>query len=168
MKVPHARCLTHPPRASAAMTLLQGNDCVLDKVHLRYSNNAGILMVGSGHLVSDTLVESTDWLGSLAFPPLKIGFSRHLANNGELAFGRTANGVGVGTGMPEGVNNTVLRVSVRGFGNSGIVTSQLANQISYTHVWQGGLIGGDVRLLCITIVCPNCVHTPIFAQHRVS
>ena len=42
-----------------------------------YSNNAGIFLVGSGHSVSEALIESTDWLGSLAFPPLKIGFNIH-------------------------------------------------------------------------------------------
>jgi hypothetical protein len=139
-----------------AMTLLQGSNAVFDKVYLVHSNNAGIMLAGSGHTVSDTLIESTDWLGSLAFPPIKIGFSIHTANTEEHAAGTTtearvvdANAASnrgqtrVGVGMPMGENNRVTRSSVRGFGNSGIVTSQLANEISFSHVSHGGLIGGD-------------------------
>eukprot|EP00729_Bicosta_minor_P026990 gene26990-13786_t len=33
--------------------------------------------------------------------------------------------------------------TVRRFGNAGIVTSQLSNEISYSHVYDGGLIGND-------------------------
>ena len=42
-----------------------------------------------------------------------------------------------------GINNTVLRATVRNFGNAGIVTSQLSNEISFSHVYNGGLLGSD-------------------------
>ena len=145
-----------------AMTLLQGDNGVIDRVHLLHSNNAGIMLVGSGHTVSETLIESTDWLGSLAFPPIKIGFSIHKATSidafatradgddvegdiGAMRYGDTTarSEVGVGVGMPAGVHNQITRSTVRGFGNSGIVTSQLANEVSFCRVSHGGLIGGD-------------------------
>lgn len=42
-----------------------------------------------------------------------------------------------------GERNHVNRTTVRRFGNAGIVTSQLSNEISYSHVYDGGLIGND-------------------------
>ena len=45
--------------------------------------------------------------------------------------------------MVGGTDNVVERVTIRGFGNSGICTSQLSNQVRLTHVTDGGLIGGD-------------------------
>ena len=125
--------------AVPAMTLVQGSAATIERVRLAYSNNAGIMLVGSGHTLAETLVESTDWLGSLAFPPVKTGFSIHKPG-----------GLGVGSGlarprlnMPMGTANTLRRLTVAGFGNSGIVTSQLSNTISDCHVAHGGLVGGD-------------------------
>ena len=130
---PAADAMNHVP----ATTLIQGAHAEISRVHLAYSNNAGLMLVGSGHSVSEVLIESTCWLGSLAFPPLKIGFSIHKPGL------RSSNGLRSSTGMPDGVGNTVTRSTVRGFGNSGIVTSQLSNEIHHTHVSRGGLIGGD-------------------------
>ena len=136
-----------------AMTLLQGSNAIFEKVYLVHTNNAGIMLVGSGHTVSETLVESTDWLGSLAFPPIKIGFSIHKANFKEAknavdmfaASNRGTTRVDVGTNMPMGVHNRITRSSVRGFGNSGIVTSQLANEVSFSSVSQVVLLVVTMR-----------------------
>jgi hypothetical protein len=44
---------------------------------------------------------------------------------------------------PYGEGNVVTMATVRRFGNAGIVTSQLANEISFSHVYDGGLVGTD-------------------------
>ena len=74
-------------------------------------------------------------MGSLDFPPLKMGFTAPRPPR--------TNGVSASVGMVGGTDNVVERVTIRGFGNSGICTSQLSNQVRLTHVTDGGLIGGD-------------------------
>jgi hypothetical protein len=58
-----------------------------------------------------------------------------------------------------GHNNLLDRVTVRRFGNTGIATSQLANEIRYTHVSHGGLVGGDDA-------CIHADNTPTDCNHN--
>ena len=137
--------------AVPATTMVEGQNATVERLHLAYSNNAGLFLVGSNHHASELLIESTDWLGSLAFPPIKIGFSIHKPATRATVLQPQAEATGAadGTntshrlGVPAGVGNVLSKVTVRGFGNSGIVTSQLANDVSYAHVFDGGLVGGD-------------------------
>ena len=89
------------------------------------------------------------FLASLDFPPLELGFGfgqPSLARRSEDASGSmgsmsaSARGHGVTT---LGDNNRVARVTMARMGEMGIVTSQRSNEISYTHVYDGGLIGLD-------------------------
>ncbi|KAJ9464309.1 hypothetical protein DIPPA_02517 [Diplonema papillatum] len=112
-------------------SFLSGNDSTVERVHLRYSALNGILMIGFRNTVTDCLLEFTNWLGTLDFPTLYIGFGKvnaahHLRPQ-----------------MAWGEDNLITKVTLRGFGNSGIVTSQLSNEVSYAYVRDGGLIGCD-------------------------
>ena len=117
--------------------------------HLRYANNAGLKIVGNDNVVENILIEDVDWLGTLDFPALEIGFA-------QWSPGMTPGNVppppkllrdDVGNQMyprpTYGQRNRISKATVRRFGNAGIVTSQLANEISYSHVYDGGLIGND-------------------------
>ena len=42
-----------------------------------------------------------------------------------------------------GTNNTITRATVGRSGSAGIVTSQLSNEVSFSHVFGAGLIGLD-------------------------
>jgi hypothetical protein len=115
-----------PAGPSPVTTTLSGTGALISRLYLANTNNGGLLLVGANHTLSELLIEHTDWLGSLDFPPIKIGFSSET--------------------LPDtvtGERNLIERATVRGFGNTGIATSQLANTIRYTHVSHGGLVGGD-------------------------
>jgi hypothetical protein len=106
--------------AVPATTMIQGSGATVDRVHLANTNNAGLMLVGSGHAVSEMLIESVDWLGSLAFPPLKIGFSvHHPGSVGTTAAAGLDADADLGSSRPLGVGNKLTKLTVRGFGNSG-------------------------------------------------
>ena len=46
----------------------------MTRVSIQYSNSAGIKVVGNNNVVSELLVLDTDWLGTLDYPPVEIGF----------------------------------------------------------------------------------------------
>ena len=122
------------------VTLLEGNKSHISDVHLRYSNNIGLKIVGNDNVIENVLIEDVDWLGTLDFPALEIGF-----DDIETGFQNASsnNGLGMWPRPTKGENNIITKTTVRRFGNAGIVTSQLANEISYSHVYDGGLIGND-------------------------
>ena len=86
----------------------------------------------------------TDWLGTLDYPPVEIGFGLVTANSTTVE---------VPLALPPslkmyprntyGRNNTVAYATVGRFGNAGIVTSQYSNTVSYSHVFSGGLLSKD-------------------------
>ena len=140
------------------ITMMHGDDNTLRKISLKYSNHGGILVIGSRNLIEDVLIVSTDWLGTLDFPPLQIGFGPSNCGNGiddsptnEIAPYRTdlkhcghwLGGTPDKLTMVMGTDNVITRVTVTDFGNSGIVTSQLSCEVSYAHVSKGGMIGCD-------------------------
>lgn len=122
-------------------TVVNGANISISRLRLTHSDTWGLLVVGSNHRVTDTLIESTNWLGSLDFPAIKVGFT--MPQPPKLGAGAGEAAGAARLGMVGGSGSVIDRVTVRGFGNSGIVTSQLANTIQYTHVEDGGLIGGD-------------------------
>ena len=151
LEVPHAGPMPN-------ITMIQGDGNTISKVSLTHSNHGGILTIGSNNLIEDVLVVSTDWLGSLDFPPIQIGFGPSNCGKGidddihnRIEPARTNLkhcGHWLG-GKPDpltrvmGTDNIIRRVTVTGFGNSGIVTSQLSCEVSYAHVSMGGMIGCD-------------------------
>eukprot|EP01061_Rhynchopus_euleeides_P012740 TRINITY_DN22430_c0_g2_i2.p1 TRINITY_DN22430_c0_g2~~TRINITY_DN22430_c0_g2_i2.p1 ORF type:complete len:687 (+),score=171.26 TRINITY_DN22430_c0_g2_i2:62-2122(+) len=154
--------LNPSPGSMPNITLLQGNDSVIDRVSLKNSNHGGILVMGWRNRVEDTLVMSTDWFGTLDFPPIQIGFGPSNCGHGvydeELGLrptrlGHCGHWLADVPSVPDhlrkdlrqvmGTDNVVTRVTVKGFGNAGIVTTQLSCEVSYAHVSSGGLIGCD-------------------------
>jgi hypothetical protein len=153
------------------ITLLEGNNNTISRVALRYSNSAGLKVVGSNNRLEELLILDTDWLGTLDYPPLEIGFGND-CDSSEI---RSANASGCkdvppfpgfardsieaipimqGTLGNEvkmqmyprnifGTNNTITRATVGRSGSAGIVTSQLSNEVSFSHVFGAGLIGLD-------------------------
>lgn len=83
-------------------------------------------------------MEDTDWLATLDYPPVEIGFQLTSANS-------TASGSQLGVYPRDtfGVNNSITRATVRRFGNAGIVTSQLSNEVGLSEISHGGLVGSD-------------------------
>ena len=115
----------------------------LSRVALRYSNSAGIKVVGDHNTLSELLILDTDWLGTLDYPPLEIGFGLDSdaapgpdaededGSVDSVGARRNATELAPQVGMAmfprntQGRNNTVTRVTVGRFGNAGIVTSQV-------------------------------------------
>eukprot|EP01065_Artemidia_motanka_P019575 TRINITY_DN232_c0_g4_i2.p1 TRINITY_DN232_c0_g4~~TRINITY_DN232_c0_g4_i2.p1 ORF type:complete len:737 (+),score=181.83 TRINITY_DN232_c0_g4_i2:78-2288(+) len=122
-------------------TIIVGDGNVLERLILRYSNNWGLYIVGSRNVLRDVFIESTCWLGTLDMPPITIGFSKHNPGGGPSA--ETESDYVQRYFIPQGDGNVIERATVRFFGNSGIVTSQMSNEIRLTHVSEGGLLGGD-------------------------
>ena len=117
------------------ITLLQGDGSLVEHLSIRWSNSAGIKVVGSHNILQELLVEDTDWLATLDYPPVEIGFGMDQEN-------KTVR-VGMYPRNSMGINNTISKATVRRFGNAGIVTSQYSNTIQYSHVHHGGLLGSD-------------------------
>ena len=67
----------HPNRRPPPnVTLVEGNGTLIERVSLKHSNIAGLLVIGSDVTVREVLLEDLDWVGSLDFPPLQVGFGR--------------------------------------------------------------------------------------------
>eukprot|EP01060_Flectonema_neradi_P022524 TRINITY_DN30774_c0_g1_i1.p1 TRINITY_DN30774_c0_g1~~TRINITY_DN30774_c0_g1_i1.p1 ORF type:complete len:673 (+),score=92.48 TRINITY_DN30774_c0_g1_i1:60-2078(+) len=140
------------------ITMIQGDGNTISTVSLIHSNHGGMLTIGSNNTITDVLVISTDWLGTLDFPPIQIGFGPSNCGKGvdddehnDIRAMRTNLshcGHWLG-GKPDpltqvmGTGNVIRHVTVTGFGNSGIVTTQLSCEVSYAHISMGGMIGCD-------------------------
>ena len=167
-------------------TLFHASNSSLSRVALRYSNSAGIKVVGDHNTLSELLILDTDWLGTLDYPPLEIGFGLDSdaapgpdapdedGSVDSVGARRNATELAPQVGMAmfprntQGRNNTVTRVTVGRFGNAGIVTSQLSNEVSFAHVFHGGLVGKDDA--CIhadnsMTPCRNRQHRPWCQKH---
>jgi hypothetical protein len=113
-------------------------------------------VIGSHNRISEILILDTDWLGTLDYPPLEIGFG---ADDGtaltpldptprQQRAEQQQHGGGEeeeeeeeeesqGTALlpplrmyprnPKGVNNSITKATIKRFGNAGIVTSQVRN-----------------------------------------
>jgi hypothetical protein len=58
------------------ITVLHGNRSRISDLHLRWANNAGLKIVGDDNVVENVLIEDVDWLGTLDFPALEVGFDQ--------------------------------------------------------------------------------------------
>ena len=139
-----------PPGPLPNITLLEGNRSTIRGLHLQYANNGGLKVIGDDNVIDNVLIEDVDWLGTLDFPALEIGFdgveSEAAGAGGSAAAAHQLHARAGDRMYPrptKGQRNHITRTTVRRFGNAGIVTSQLANEISYSHVYNGGLIGND-------------------------
>ena len=145
-------------------TTLNGNSSRMERLHIQHTNINGILLIGSNNVITDCLVESTTWSGGLLFPAIQIGFGDKFCGQGndenfeirstlrEEECGNwlehapdtvAAKHLKEGLGKVYGEGNVISRTTVNGFGNSGIVTSQLSCEVEFVHVLNGGLIGCD-------------------------
>lgn len=127
------------PGKTAKTTVAGWNNVIVDST-LTMSNNHGLAVSGSNNAVLNTLIDRTDWLGTLEYIPLAVD-----GGNG----------------------NRVINSTVRYFGNAGVVTS-IANtppaaqngtqnppmpmagrnlEVAYCHIHHGGLIGKDSAAL---------------------
>ena len=143
--------------------------------------NTGLQVIGSDNALSELLILDTDWLGTLDYPPLLLGFGPAIdgvpnasasaapitmcggpaSSPGRLGITfsrRVDHDIMIPTaprraarssGPPHrlryprntaGVNNSVTRLTVGRFGNAGVVTSQLSNEVSYAHIYSGGSV----------------------------
>lgn len=133
------------------VTLVEGNDTVVERVALRFSNVAGLLMIGSRVMVNEVLLEDFDWLGSLDFPPLQIGFGRMVCPLHAIHFDPSTCGHMMRLSAPpprrlrhpHGDRARVNRVTVRHAGGCGIVASQLSHEISFSDVSLATTVGLD-------------------------
>jgi hypothetical protein len=55
--------------------MVEGAGCVVERVHLKHSNIAGLFVVGSNHTLRELLVENVDWMGSLDFPAIQVQYT---------------------------------------------------------------------------------------------
>eukprot|EP01062_Namystynia_karyoxenos_P042309 TRINITY_DN3088_c0_g1_i1.p1 TRINITY_DN3088_c0_g1~~TRINITY_DN3088_c0_g1_i1.p1 ORF type:complete len:807 (+),score=266.29 TRINITY_DN3088_c0_g1_i1:113-2422(+) len=142
---PHSAPVTPP-------TLFLGGDALIERVRMMYSNNWGFYVTGSNNILREMLLDSIDWIGSLDYGPIRIGWSLHNPAGGpwNAALGMKwvrgeVNELGEVPSIhePAGNDNLIERVTIRNFGNSGIITSQKSNEVRLAHVYQAGLIGGD-------------------------
>eukprot|EP01064_Diplonema_japonicum_P016171 TRINITY_DN24178_c0_g1_i1.p1 TRINITY_DN24178_c0_g1~~TRINITY_DN24178_c0_g1_i1.p1 ORF type:complete len:647 (+),score=176.44 TRINITY_DN24178_c0_g1_i1:30-1943(+) len=123
-----------PAGPTPNVTLVEGNNSVLQRVSIKNTNVAGVQMIGSRNTLQDSLIMNVDWVGSLDYPPVLVGFGKLDCTGGVC---------GGALGKVQGEDNVITRNTVKQFGNSGIVTSQLSIEVSYNHVHSGGLIGCD-------------------------
>jgi hypothetical protein len=121
----------------------------MTRVAIRYSNSAGVKIVGNDNVISELLVLDTDWLATLDYPPIEMGFEATYKNtttsNCSNCNSNSSSNTPI-TMYPRntgGVNNTLTRTTVGRSGNALIVTSQYSNTVSYTHAFSGGMMAKD-------------------------
>jgi hypothetical protein len=67
-----------------------------------------------------------------------------------------------------GNDNVITRVTLRRFGEMGIVTSQRSNEISYVHVYDGGLIGLDNACIHADNTFVSCMNWTLPMEERAN
>jgi hypothetical protein len=146
-------------------TIFEADNSAVRNLALRHSNAAGLKVVGSNNSLSELLIERCDWLGTLDYPPLEIGFDHDKLTNTSTA---GLPGLRMYPRATRGVNNVVTRATVRHGGNALVVTSQLANEVSYSHIYDGGLIGRDDALLHADNSAVSCMDYHLPPERRAN
>ena len=150
------RDFPRPTPRPIIVTTLSGNDSLIANLHLRHSSITGLLIIGHRNTAREILIESTNWLGSLDFPAVQIGFSAMRCNSSNASnfdpgicghdlslHARPTLGASARYRSPAGESNVLTRLTVAGTGGGAIVTSQLANEVSFSRIVDGQLIGLD-------------------------
>ena len=147
------KMIPHPkPRPN--MTRINGNYSTINRVSVRHTDMGGILVSGSHNTVNDTLVYNTNWMGTLDFPAIQVGFRdiaprctlyppRKGVSNVSATFLYPASFAHNSRSNVYGEHNVVSHTTVRAFGHCGIITSQLANEVRHSRILDGGLVGCD-------------------------
>lgn len=148
------------PGVPPTVTSLFCNDCVAERLSIRYSNIAGVLSIGSGNTMRELLIEDNNWFGTLDFPGIQVGFGHmvckytNASTFDPAACGHMLSSPSLLTSDPgrrlghiAGFNNVIERVSMHRFSNDGIVTSQFSNEVSYVWLKNGTNIGLDSAAL---------------------
>jgi uncharacterized lipoprotein NlpE involved in copper resistance len=145
------------------VTTLSGNDSLIERLHLQHSSITGLLLLGNRNTARDILIESTNWLGSLDFPAVQIGFAAMLCNNSNATnfdpavcghdrrllatstrkLGTSAASMWYHGRRPAGEGNVLTRLTVARTGGGAVVTSQFSNEVSWSRIVDGQLIGLD-------------------------
>lgn len=84
-----------------------------------HTNNHGFGLYGNNNTITNSLISSTGWLGTLVYTPVSM--------------------VGVG--------NSIFTSTVAGFGNAGVTHSGVNATVKMCHVLNGGMIGLDTAAL---------------------
>ena len=123
------------PKEKFNTTSFSGLRVTLENVTLSYSINGGIGLTGDGHIVRNCAFSFISWYGTLDYVPLSAN----------------------------GNNITITQVTVNDFGNAGVTThipnvppsahpvpqpmAERRLEVSYTHIYRGGLVGKDSAAL---------------------
>ena len=108
-------------------------------------------IAGNNNVVSELLVLDTDWLATLDYPPVLMGFKVTTLNSTALLLDNAEQQPNSSVAMyprdTGGVNNTVTKATIGRSGNALIVTSQYSNTVSHTHVFAGGMMAKDTACI---------------------
>ena len=127
---------------TAAVPSISGNGSVVRRLRVQHSAGGGLAIHGSHNLLDDSLFDDLDWMGTLDYSPLTVGFNAQTPTSATSA-------VGLGTAARSqpsgfGINNTVTRITMRRVGNAGVVTTELSSTVSYSHIHAVGLVATDL------------------------
>jgi len=122
---------------TAAVPSLSGNGSVIRHVRVQHSAGGGLSMHGSHNLLEDSLFDDLDWLATLDYPPLAVGFNARTPTTADELDS-------VMSSQQYGINNTVTRITMRRVGNAGVVTTELSSTVSYSHIHAVGLVATDL------------------------
>eukprot|EP01043_Picozoa_sp_COSAG02_P026433 COSAG02_NODE_1522_length_12158_cov_23.675263_5_plen_693_part_00 len=122
---------------TAPVPSLSGNGSIVRRLRVEHSAGAGLSIHGSHNLLEDSLFDDLDWLATLDYPPLAVGFDSRTPTTADVLSSAKPS-------QSYGINNTVTRITMRRVGNAGIVTTELSNTVSYSHIHTVGLVATDL------------------------
>jgi hypothetical protein len=108
-------------RRPSPATRVEGNNNVVRRVSLAYSNTHGLVVSGGGNLVENSLVRDVNWVGAIPYA-----------------------GIAAFTPADAAAGNRVSHCTVAKVGNIGILYRGPNNVIEYNHVHHTGLACKDI------------------------
>jgi hypothetical protein len=139
---------------------VSGNRSTLSRLRVMHAAGGGLAIHGSHNVLDEALIEDVDWLGTLDFSPLAVGFGSETPTVRSIEIARHGS-------APYGVNNSVHRITMRRVGNAGVVMSELSNSVSYSHIHTVGLIATDLAAIHVDHngAGPMCATLPNMDKH---
>jgi hypothetical protein len=134
-------------RSESVFTKVVGNHNTIRRCALAYTNNLGLMVMGSENTVDDCIIHDVNWYGTLIYPALQLSASPHLGVNwfDTIQYPPTARTIDNSDITSRG--NVASRNTLFNGGSSLLVYQAADTVIEYNHVHNGGRACKDVSLI---------------------
>ena len=152
-------------RSESVFTKVTGDRNTVRHCSLAYANNLGLMMMGNGNLVENSIIHDVNWSGTLIYPALQLSASPHLGVNWFDTIQYPPTERTTANSDVTSYGNVARHNTIYNGGSSLLVYQAAETTIELNHIYDGGKACKDVSLVygCWpfsrgSVVCYNWVH----------